>query len=62
MSAMPQMVGVFYERGCGLYVVKTQQTPKNRTTQNQTPQSAQDFRDINESEIKPEKRPKNQRD
>ncbi|PZM82654.1 MAG: hypothetical protein DKT66_11715 [Candidatus Melainabacteria bacterium] len=30
MSAMPQMVVVFYERECGEYVVKTQQLPKIR--------------------------------
>lgn len=62
MFAMPQMVGVFYERGCGEYVVKTQQLPKIR---NQTEPKTQQHctkRDINATEIESSHQAKNQRD
>jgi hypothetical protein len=50
---MPQMVGVFYERGCGEYVVKTQQLPKIRKQTKPKTQRSQTKRDINATEIEP---------
>jgi hypothetical protein len=52
MSAMPQMVGVFYERGCGEYVVKTQQLPKIPHPLQPKTKYKQGQRDINATDIK----------
>lgn len=62
MSAMPQMVGVFYERGCGEYVVKTQQLPKIRNQTKPKTQQSQTKRDINATEIEPSHEAKKQWD